>query len=224
MRRRRAWLWVARLLLLPRIPVRSVPTLPRSLSLTVRQPTGRRCTNGPVPVKRNFRHALPSSKDRFASASNNSLVAGVRPVKPPLIHCHLPGPHPKNQKPRGQQPGSCGHRRRDYSHLPEQVEERDLPPEQCCCQECGAPFTPVGGTEDSTILEIEVKAHRRLIRRKRYRRACACPAPSELVTAPREPRVIPRSILGVSIWVQGSVGQVSVLPTHVSITGRSAEH
>ena len=116
----------------------------------------------------------------------------------------LPSPvtSPKKPKPRGQQPGSCGHGRRDYSHLPQKIEERDLLAEQCCCQECGAPFTPLGGSEDSTLLEIEVKAHRRLIRRKRYRRTCQCPASPEVVTAPKAARLIPKSILGVSIWVQ----------------------
>src|SRR5437660_2902067 len=67
------------------------------------------------------------------------------------------------RRPRGQQRGHPGPRRRDYSHLPAVVEDVEIPGDQCCCQHCGRPFAPVSGTEDSTVLEIEVQAHRRRI-------------------------------------------------------------
>jgi transposase len=102
---------------------------------------------------------------------------------------------------RGQQHGRPGPRRRDHSHLPAVVEDREIPGDQCSCRRCGRPFAPVSGTEDSTILEVDVKAHRRLIRRHRYRPTCAGGAHPGIVTAPPAPRVIPKSILGVSIWV-----------------------
>jgi len=102
---------------------------------------------------------------------------------------------------RGQQPGRPGPRRRDHSHLPAVLEGHDLPAQQCRCRRCGRPFAAVGGTEDSTILEVEVKAHRRLIRRRRYRPTCACGAHPGVVTAPPPPRLIPKGILGVSVWV-----------------------
>ena len=60
---------------------------------------------------------------------------------------------------------------------------------------------PLGGTEDSTIREVEVRAHRRVIRRRRYRPTCACDAHPGVVTAPPAPRVFPKSSLGVSVWV-----------------------
>jgi len=50
-------------------------------------------------------------------------------------------------------------------------------------------------------LEVEVRAHRRVIRRRRYRPTCSCGVHSGIVTAPPPPRLIPKSILGVSIWV-----------------------
>jgi transposase len=102
---------------------------------------------------------------------------------------------------RGQQPGRPGPRRRDHSHLPAVREEHELPAEQCRCRRGGRPFAPVGGTEDSTILEVEVRAHRRLVRRHRYRPTCACGAHPGVVAAPPAPRVIPKSGLGVSVWV-----------------------
>src|SRR6266540_3273936 len=106
------------------------------------------------------------------------------------------------RRPRGQQRGRQGPRRRDYSHLPAVIEGREIPGDACCCRRCGRPFAPVSGTEDSTILEVEVKAHRRIVRRHRYRPTCDCGAHPGIVTAPPAPRVIPKSILGVSLLVE----------------------
>jgi transposase len=109
--------------------------------------------------------------------------------------------NPPPRRPRGQQPGKPGPKRRDYSHLPAVVEDHQLAPEQCRCSRCGQPFAEFPGTEDSIILEIDVRAHRRVIRRRRYRPACSCAAHPGIATAPPPPRVIPKSTLGVSIWV-----------------------
>lgn len=118
----------------------------------------------------------------------------------------FPAPAPTNadpapQRPRGQQRGRPGPHRRDHSHLPVVLEERAIPGEQCYCRDCGRPFAPVRGTEDSTILEVEVKAYRRLVRRHRYRPTCDCGVHPGLITAPPAPRVIPKSMVGVSLWV-----------------------
>jgi transposase len=109
-----------------------------------------------------------------------------------------PRPSPK---PKGQQRGQPGPGRRDYSHLPTVEEFRELPAEQQQCSGCGLPFESFPGTEDSEILEIEVRAYRRLVRRRRYRPRCSCGKHPGLVTAPPAERVLPKSILGVSIWV-----------------------
>ena len=108
-------------------------------------------------------------------------------------------PVPRRQ--RGQQHGQPGPRRRDHSHLPVVLEDRVIAGDLCCCRNCGRPFAPVSGTEDSTILEIEVQAHRRLVRRHRYRPTCDCGVHPGVLTAPPAPRVIPKSMVGVSIWV-----------------------
>lgn len=104
-------------------------------------------------------------------------------------------------RPRGQQRGQPGHGRRDYSQLPVQVENVDLVGVDCCCPQCQLPFAALGGSEDTTILEIAVRAHRRLVRRRRYRPTCQCGVVPGVVTAPPPPRLLPRSKLGVSIWV-----------------------
>lgn len=124
-----------------------------------------------------------------------------------------PPPTPKRR--RGQQPGHPGHGRRDYAHLPTTPEVLDLPPDQRQCRRCGQPFAPFPGTEDTTILEVEVKAHRRLIRRPRYRPACTCGAHPGIVSAPPPPRLIPKSPFGISIWVTVLVDKyLSYRPTY----------
>jgi transposase len=112
-----------------------------------------------------------------------------------------PGANGPPRRPRGQQRGRPGPHRRDHTRLPAVCEEHELAAAQCCCQRCGRPFAALGGTEDSTILEVEVRAHRRVIRRHRYRPTCDCGVHPGVVTAPPAPRVIPKSILGVSVWV-----------------------
>ncbi len=110
--------------------------------------------------------------------------------------------HPlRSSRPRGQQPGRAGPKRRDYSHLPLAEQVIELPTDQQRCSGCGQPFAPSPGTDDATVLEIEVRAHRRLYRRRRYRPTCCCGGHPGIITAPAPAKVIPRSILGVSIWV-----------------------
>jgi transposase len=105
-------------------------------------------------------------------------------------------------KPKGQQRGKPGPKRRDHSHLPAVEEVVELADDQQHCSCCGLPFEAFPGTEDSEVLEVEVKAYRRRIRRRRYRPTCCCGKHPGIVTAPPVGKVIPKSILGVSIWVE----------------------
>lgn len=104
-------------------------------------------------------------------------------------------------RPRGQQPDKPGPNRRDYSHLPAVEQSLELPPEQQCCARCGEPFVTFPGTDDTTVLEIEVRAHRRVYHRRRYRPTCTCGHHPGIVTTPPPAKLIPKSILGVSVWV-----------------------
>ena len=104
-------------------------------------------------------------------------------------------------KKRGAQPGHAGHGRRDYSHLPVEEEFVALPEESLICPICGKPAAMMSDTEDSEVLEIDVRAHRRRIRRRRYRAACDCDPARRTLTAPPPPKLIPKGNYGVSIWV-----------------------
>jgi transposase len=104
-------------------------------------------------------------------------------------------------KRRGAQPGHAGHGRRDYSHLPVEEEFLPLPAEALTCPICGKPAAMMSATEDSEVLEIDVRAHRRRIRRRRYRPTCDCDRSRRTLTAPPAAKLIPKGNYGISIWV-----------------------
>jgi transposase len=104
-------------------------------------------------------------------------------------------------KKRGAQPGRAGHGRRDYSHLPVEEEFHSLPEESLACPFCGNLAAMMSDTEDSDLLEVNVRPHRRRIRRRRYRPTCNCDSTRRTLTAPPPPKLIPKGNYGISIWV-----------------------
>ena len=105
----------------------------------------------------------------------------------------------KSSKSRGQQPGSVGHGRSKQGELEVREETIDLDSPNCPC--CGLKFADFPGVEESDVLEIEVKAYRRVIQRKRYRKTCQCDSVPGIITAPAPARLIARGKYGISIWV-----------------------
>ena len=102
-------------------------------------------------------------------------------------------------RPRGQQRGRPGHGRTRLHGLAAVVQEITC---QACCPGCGQGLSAFVGTQDAEVLEIEVKAYRRIVRRRRYRPNCRCARLPGIVTAAPPPQLIPRGKLGVSIWVE----------------------
>jgi transposase len=114
---------------------------------------------------------------------------------------------PASQPPkRGQRAGRPGPGRRDYRHLPVREELHELSPDQRTCARCGEVFRP-SNTDDCEQLEIEVRASRRRIRRRRYQRTCGGQSGPRTCIAPPPPKLIPQSILGVSLWVELLLGK-----------------
>jgi transposase len=109
---------------------------------------------------------------------------------------------PSAKRPRGQQRGQPGPKRRDHSHLPARETFVDLPEQERVCQGCGQPFAEMSDTEDSEQLEIEVLVYRRVFRRRRYRPTCRCAGTWRVFTAPAVPKLIPKGCLGISLWVE----------------------
>ena len=99
------------------------------------------------------------------------------------------------QRPR------TGPKRRDFSHLPGRPEVVELPEAEQVCPRCGQPWRERSDPEDSEQIEIEVRAYRRVIRRRRYQATCTC-AGGPTRTAPAPPKLIPKSLLGTSVWVE----------------------
>src|SRR4051812_594676 len=124
-----------------------------------------------------------SSQDR-----SNDLQGGDDPV-------------PTTPTKRGQRKDRPGPTRRDYSHLPVVEELRELPAPRRVCPQCGVALVP-SDTEDSEQVEIEVRAYRRRIRRRRYQRTCSCSNCPRTVAAAPAPKLIPKGVLGVSVWVE----------------------
>ena len=109
-----------------------------------------------------------------------------------------------SKRKRGQQPGSQGHGRTKRPDLPIVHDESDLAGEEKRCPTCGLPHLPTPARDEhSDVIEVEVKAHVRRIRRLTYTRnpGCTCEDTPVIVTAP-PPRLIPRSNYAVSFWVE----------------------
>jgi transposase len=84
------------------------------------------------------------------------------------------------------------------SSLPARHEFIELVTPQC--PQCGLSLKPFPGTEDSEVLEIEVKAWRRVIHRKRYVPTCQCACLPGIVSAPTPAKLIAKGKFGISVW------------------------
>ena len=142
-------------------------------------------------VENEHLHARIRSLEQQLFGRKTDSPATVEGIAPPV----------RSPRPRGQQRGRPGPKRRDYAHLPAVEQVLELPVEQQRCAGCGQPFAAFPGTDDTAVLEIEVRAHRRIYRRRRYRPTCSCGTHPGIVTAPPPAKVIPKSLLGVSVWV-----------------------
>jgi transposase len=113
----------------------------------------------------------------------------------------LEGFDDKPTEPSSEKKKQRGTQRRDFSHLPAKEEIIELPADERQCSTCNLPFATMTDTDDSEQIEIEVQAHRRVIRRQRYRKTCTCPG-CYTITAPAPPKLIPKSLLGTSVWIE----------------------
>ncbi len=106
---------------------------------------------------------------------------------------------PRSGRRRGQQPGAPGHGRTERPRLEEHTEEHNPPSDARVCRGCGSRYA-ANGAEESALVEIEVRAYRRVIRRPRWRRTCGCASSPAEVSAPPVPRLFARTPYGTSVW------------------------
>ena len=109
---------------------------------------------------------------------------------------------PGTSRSRGQQRGSQGHGRTPRPNLPVIPETHDVAASDKQCPCCGKAYQALAASEDSEIIEIEVKGYKRQIKRKKYVQRCQCTEVPGLITAPVAPRLIPKSGIGVSVWAE----------------------
>lgn len=102
---------------------------------------------------------------------------------------------------RGQQSTNKQPKRRRYDHLPTETEVYEFE-EGGGCPCCGKPFADFGFSEETEVLEVEVKPYKRRIIRRKAKKTCLCDGGPQLITAPGPHKLIPRSKLGLSIWIE----------------------
>lgn len=100
-----------------------------------------------------------------------------------------------SRKDKGNKERKKGNSRTKREGLEETVENIEV---SACCEQCGKPFVSNGWEESSTI-EVEVRAHKRIIRRQRVRGRCECSGGRE-VAAVAPKRLFPHSDYGNSVW------------------------
>ena len=106
---------------------------------------------------------------------------------------------PRCGRRRGQRSGAPGHGRTPRPGIEERLEVHAPPAEARVCAACGKSYA-ANGADESSLLEIEVRAHRRVIRRGRWRRRCGCASSPLEVSAPAVPRLFPNTPYGTSVW------------------------
>ena len=108
----------------------------------------------------------------------------------------------EERRRRGQQPGTKGYGRKRRDHLPTEEVVHALPEEQRRCPVCGKPFLVFPGTEDSEVIDWQVRIFRRIHQRTRYRPTCDCQAVPGIVTAPGPAKRIPKGMFSIGFWVR----------------------
>jgi transposase len=144
-------------------------------------------------------------KDAKIKDLQNRLFGKKSEKKRPLKSERDDQANTASKRKRGQQPGSAGHGRTKRPDLPIIADEQDLDENRKRCPTCGLPHLPNPALDEySDVIEVEVKAHVRRIRRPAYTRnpGCTCEATPAILSAPPPARLIPRSDYGVSFWVE----------------------
>ena len=139
------------------------------------------------------------------NAEQEAELAKLRGTRAKLAKAHFGGKTEKRKKEgtgnrRGQREGKSGHGRTPRPKLEEKQERHDPSEEERTCPCCGEAYV-ANGAHETTITEVEVKAHTRRIVRPRWRRGCRCPSSPVEVTAPPALRLFPRTPYGISVWV-----------------------
>jgi transposase len=125
---------------------------------------------------------------RLAFGTSSEKAAKRAPTGDAPVGAGGDPPAGSAKRGRGQQRGSRGHGRRDYSHLPTREEIHDVAEGERVCLCCGADYAPFG-EQTCEQIDWQVQLIRIVHRRRTYRRTCRCPVGGVLV-APPVPKAI----------------------------------
>ena len=153
-----------------------------------------------IPDRRT-RGPQPASQPRSLREKEREGRGGEDPAPEPFP--------PSPARRRGHQKGHPSVGRKSRPELPAVHVEVDLPPDGKVCPGCSLPFVAFPGEETKETIEIDVRAYRRLYHCKRYRKTCSCPGTPRIVTAPAPASLIPKGLLGISVFVEILVGKYS---------------
>lgn len=122
----------------------------------------------------------------------------------------------KRRKKGGKKGGAKGGRV-IHDELPAIDDEVELPENQRRCRDCGLLYEPMNVSEDSEIVDWEYRLVRIRRRRHKYNRSCQCPDSPLILTAPSEPRAMPRSKYSDRFWIEVLVNKYAYqIPTEVT--------
>ena len=118
-----------------------------------------------------------------------------------------------------------GHGRTERPDLFVIEEVHDISPEDKYCSVCGCTRPEFFKTDDSEIVEVHVGAYVRKIKRKQYT-PCQCERDNYpgIMAAPPATRLIPKSAVGISVWVEVLLGKfLFSTPTNRLVTDFSCQ-
>ena len=144
-----------------------------------------------VRVLKKKREALPRE-----TAENESLKSRSRRFARELFGCRSERQPATTGRRRGRRRGTPSHGRTPHPEL--SVREEESIPDGRTCPDCGKAWVS-NGWKKTELVEVEVAAHVRRIRRKRLRPACAC-RPEKEAVGPAPARLFPNTRYGVSVW------------------------
>jgi transposase len=140
---------------------------------------------------------------------------------------HSEAQAPKAQAPvrkRGQQRGNPAPRRRSLQGLPVREERAVVAEAQRVCSCCGEPLVEGAlADEEVSVVEVEVKAHVRKIRKEVLVRRCRCHGSARVVTGQVVGPLFGGSHLGVSVWVELLLGRFAEHLPMRRVLGRLAD-
>src|SRR6516165_2310185 len=149
--------------------------------------------NQPLPARRRYLEQPRYGNKTQSATAKDSRAAGRAPT------VGTPGSTPA--RPRGPPRHQPGPPRRAYGHLPGAEECHDRADAHQQCPGGGWPCALFPGTQDSTVLAIDVRPPRRLLHRRRYPPPGPGPAPRGIRPAAGPAQLIPQSLWGVSSGV-----------------------